>query len=302
MARFASKRSPAEARHLPRPRSKKRSTKRLADPSRDDSTRFVELLGHRIDRLGLEETAVRCRDALVRGERTHHVSLNAAKIVRARDDERLAGILRSAQLVNADGQSIVWASRLLGDPLPERVAGIDLMSSLLDVAEAEGFRVYFLGARPDVLDRALVNLRMQHPQLVVAGAHHGYFDASDNEEICNHINSAGADMLFVAMSSPRKEYWVAEHAHLLEVALIMGVGGALDVVAGVVVRAPRWIQDAGLEWAFRLFQEPRRMWRRYLLTNTRFVGIVLAAVGLRALRHISHLTTVTKPPERSDGE
>lgn len=259
----------------------------LADLGGKRSMPFVNLLGYRINRSGLEATATRCRDAVVRQERIHHVSLNAAKVVRARDDQALRAVLQAAQLVNADGQSLVWASRLLGDPLPERVAGIDLMFRLLEIAEAEGFRVYFLGARADVLDRALEDLRVVHPTLAIAGSHHGYFDAHENAEICNHINGANADILFVAMSSPRKEYWVAECGRMLEVPLIMGVGGALDVVAGAVARAPHWVQNAGFEWAFRLLQEPRRMWRRYLSTNLQFVGIVSAALAVRILQRFS---------------
>jgi len=248
-----------------------------------DGTSSVELLGYRIDRLDLEATAQTCRDAIVRQERVHHVSLAAAKAVNARSDVRLAGILRDAELVSADGQSLVWASRLLGEPLPERVPGIDLMNRLLEIAEAEGFRVFFLGARPDVLARALANLRARHPQLIVAGSHHGYFDPESSQSICAEINRARPQILFVAMSSPQKEYWVSDHGSTLDLPVIVGVGGSLDVVAGVVRRAPRWMQRAGLEWAFRLLQEPGRMWRRYLFTNVRFVCLVAVAMTRRAL-------------------
>jgi len=260
----------------------------VADADATRSTQFVELLGCRIDRLGLDATAERCRDAVVRKERIHHVSLAAAKIIYARNDQRLAAILQEAQLVNADGQSVVWASRLLGDPLPERVPGIDLMLRLLEIAEAEAFRIFFLGARADVLAQALTNLRARHPRLMIAGSHHGYFDADSSEQICAGINMARPDILFVAMSSPQKEYWVGDYGPVLDVPVIVGVGGSLDVVAGVVRRAPRWIQRTGFEWAFRLLQEPRRLWRRYLFTNTQFVGIVAAAVARRTLGRLHH--------------
>jgi N-acetylglucosaminyldiphosphoundecaprenol N-acetyl-beta-D-mannosaminyltransferase len=243
----------------------------------------VWLLGHRVDRLGLEATVDRCHRALLRRERVHHVSLAAAKLVYARDDPRLARVIDSADLVNADGQAVVWASRLLGTPLPERVAGIDLMHALIGLAEVEGFRVFFLGARADVLDRAVENIRRLHPRLEVAGTHHGYFDDDENDALCDEVNAARPDVLFVAMSSPRKEYWVADCAAKLEAPLIVGVGGALDVVAGEVARAPRWLQRAGLEWAFRLAQEPQRLWKRYLVTNTRFVLLVVGAFARRAV-------------------
>jgi N-acetylglucosaminyldiphosphoundecaprenol N-acetyl-beta-D-mannosaminyltransferase len=252
-----------------------------ADPQRP--TPSVQVLGYRIDRLDLEATAQRCRDAVVRRERVHHVSLAAAKAVTARDDRRLAEVLRDAELVSADGQSLVWASRLLGEPLPERVPGIDLMLRLLEIAEAEGFRVFFLGARPDVLARALTNLRERYPRLIIAGSHHGYFDTESCEDVCAEINRGQPQILFVAMSSPQKEYWVSDYGSILDTQVIVGVGGSLDVIAGVVRRAPQWMQRAGLEWAFRLVQEPGRLWRRYLFTNARFIGIVAAALGRRAL-------------------
>ena len=233
---------------------------------------------------------MRCRDAVVNRQRSHHVSLNAAKVVLARDDERLARILDAAPLVNADGQSVVWASRLLGAPLPGRVAGIDLMFRLLSIAEAEGFRVYFLGSRQDVLATAVERLRLQYPRLAIAGQHHGYFAASETEAVCAEINASNADMLFVAMSSPKKEYWVEEAGPLLDAPLIVGVGGSLDVVAGKVSRAPTWMQKAGLEWFFRFLQEPRRMWRRYTVTNVRFIALVAVAVSSRLLGGIRRLS------------
>lgn len=241
------------------------------------------LLGRRVHSLGLEATAERCRRAVLRSERLYHASLNAAKVVSARDDRRLAHVLDSADLVTADGQALVWASRLLGTPLPERVAGIDLMHRLLELAEVEGFRVFFLGAREDVLGRAVENIRRSHPRLAVAGSHHGYFDDSENDSVCAAVNAVRPDVLFVAMSSPRKEYWVEDCGARLDVPLIVGVGGALDVVAGDVARAPEWMQRAGLEWLFRLLQEPRRLWRRYLVTNTRFVSLLAGALVRRRL-------------------
>lgn len=258
------------------------------DPSVEDRTSasdqiapVVDILGYRVDRLGLEATAMRCRDIVVHRKRSHHVSLNAAKLVRAQDDARLAQILDAAELVNADGQSIVWAARLLGTPLPERVPGIDLMFRLLEIAEADGFRVYFLGSRVDVLQEAIKKLRNLHPGLAIAGSHHGYFGTHENAAMCTVINSANVDILFVAMSSPQKEYWVEECRSLLDAPLIVGIGGALDVVAGVVNRAPIWMQKTGLEWFFRFLQEPARMWRRYLVTNTRFVALLAGTLTFR---------------------
>lgn len=242
----------------------------------------ADVFGFRVARLGLEETVLRFRDAIVRGDRLYQASINAAKLVNARRNERLAGVLHSADLLSADGQSIVWASRVLGDRLPERVAGIDLMFRLLDLAEREGFSVFILGARTDVLEAGIRKIVERHPHLDVAGSHHGYFDDSEGETICALINRAQPQVLFVAMSSPRKEFWVEANAGRLDVPVIVGVGGSIDVVAGVAARAPRWMQRGGLEWAFRLVQEPRRLWRRYLRTNTAFAALVLTAASHRA--------------------
>jgi N-acetylglucosaminyldiphosphoundecaprenol N-acetyl-beta-D-mannosaminyltransferase len=232
------------------------------------------VLGCLIDRLDLDATLRRCEELIDAGEPVQHVVVNAAKLVMLQDDPRLEEIVAACALVNADGQSVVWASRLLRDPLPARVAGIDLMHRLLALAEQKGYRVFVLGARDAVLQRALERLRELHPGLEVAGARHGYFSEAETPDVCDAIRAARPDILLVAMSSPRKEYWLAEHGPGLGVPFMMGVGGSIDVLAGVTRRAPRWMQRAGLEWLYRLIQEPRRLARRYLVTNTRFVYLV----------------------------
>jgi N-acetylglucosaminyldiphosphoundecaprenol N-acetyl-beta-D-mannosaminyltransferase len=171
---------------------------------------------------------------------------------------------------------------LLGAVLPERVAGIDLMSELLDLAERERYRVYVLGARADVLERAIANIRDRHPHLKLAGRRDGYFADEEAEAVAAEVRAAAPDIVFLAMSSPRKEYWIAEHGGSTGAALVVGVGGAIDVWAGVARRAPLWMQRAGLEWFYRLAQEPRRMWRRYLVTNLLF-GYALCAALVKRL-------------------
>ena len=237
-------------------------------------TAGVELLGCRIDALDMEGTLRRCERFIAERTGAHQVSVNAAKLVALRSDARLRGIVSASPLVNADGQSVVWASRLLGRPLPGRVAGIDLMHRLLELAERKGYRVYFLGARADVLARALERLRAVHPSLVVAGSRDGYFSDDESDAVVAGIREAEPDILFVAMSSPRKEYWVADHSKDLGVPFVMGVGGALDVVAGEARRAPGWAQRIGMEWFVRFLQEPRRLFGRYARTNSQFVWLV----------------------------
>ncbi len=239
------------------------------------STERVDVLGCPVDALDMPETVERCLELIDRGRPSQHVVVNAAKLVEFNRNERMAQIIKGCELVNADGQSIVWAARMLGHELPGRVAGIDLMHELLAAAAQRGLRVFLLGAKPEVLEEAARRLKLDNPGLMIAGTHHGWFDDSQNASVVRAIHEAQPDMLFVAMSSPRKEYWLSENLRELHVPFAMGVGGALDVVAGVSRRAPRWMQRAGLEWAWRLLQEPRRLWRRYLVSNLRFAALVL---------------------------
>jgi N-acetylglucosaminyldiphosphoundecaprenol N-acetyl-beta-D-mannosaminyltransferase len=231
----------------------------------------AEILGCPIDRLDVDEAVERCRELIEEPGRTaSQVSVNAAKLVALREDPWLRELVLACDLVTADGQSVVWASHLLGDALPERVAGIDLMGRLIALAEERGYSVFFLGATPSVLARAVATIRARHPRLQLAGSRDGYFRPDEEPAVRDEIRSAAPDVLFVAMSSPRKEHWVAAAARL-DVGFAMGVGGSLDVVAGDVRRAPPAVQRLGLEWLFRLVQEPRRLLRRYVTTNTRFL-------------------------------
>ena len=154
------------------------------------------------------------------------------------------------------------------------MAGPDLFDALLALAARKAYSVYLLGAQPGVAEEAARKVAALHPGLTIAGVHHGYFDPED-VTVVEAVHRAHPDMLFVGMPSPRKEYWVSENLDRLGVSFTLGVGGTFDVVAGVTSRAPMWMQRAGLEWVYRLYQEPRRMWKRYLVGNTRFVALVV---------------------------
>ena len=238
----------------------------------------AEVLGCRIDRLDMRATLAEVERVIASRRYTQHMAINAAKLVTMHEDARLREIVGGCGLVNADGQSVVWASRMLGDPLPERVAGIDLMHELLALAQEKGYRVYFLGARAEVLERALERLRGEYPRLQVAGARDGYFSDAEEADVAAAVAASRADILFVAMSSPRKEYFLGAHGPRLGAPFVMGVGGSIDVVAGITRRAPLVWQRAGCEWLYRLLQEPRRMFRRYAVTNTRFAMLVARAL------------------------
>ena len=233
------------------------------------------MLGCDIDPLTFDETVSEI-DRLIRvGEPAQHCAVNAAKVVMLQQDSRLRDIVAGCRLVNADGQSVVWASKLLGRPLPERVAGIDLFQALLSLAAQRGYSAYFLGAKPEVIHKVGTRASMEHPRLRIAGLRDGYFSANETGAVVESIREASPDMLFVGMPSPKKEYWLAENLKSLGVPFTMGVGGTFDVYAGVVKRAPLWMQRSGFEWAARLLQEPRRMWKRYLVTNARFGWLVV---------------------------
>jgi N-acetylglucosaminyldiphosphoundecaprenol N-acetyl-beta-D-mannosaminyltransferase len=248
------------------------------------TTDRATLLGCDIDRLDMDETLERCREYLDNGHFAQHMSINAAKLVSLRADERMRRIVAGCDLVSADGQSIVWASRLLGDPLPTRVAGIDLMERLLGLAEIHGYRVYILGAREEVLRTAVAKIEERYPKLELAGYRNGYFAEHEAGQIADEIRASRADLLFIAMTSPRKEYFLAACGARSGARLAMGVGGSIDVMAGLTRRAPRAWQRLGLEWLYRLLQEPRRLARRYAVTNLRFASMVVREWWQRRLR------------------
>ena len=232
------------------------------------------LLGCPVDVLTLPETVDRIIAMIHEGGYHSQFSLNAAKIVEARRSSDLRGFLQRASIVNADGQSLVWAGKLLGVRLPERVAGIDLLGALLAAMEREGLSAYFLGAREDVIARAASRIAARHPRLHIAGFHHGHFPPEDDERVAASIAESAPDALFVGMSSPRKEYWIDARQAATGARFAMGVGGSFDVIAGRTKRAPRQIQRLGLEWAYRTAQEPRRLARRYASTNGAFLKLV----------------------------
>lgn len=229
-----------------------------------------------IDALTLQETTERIVELMRRGGCHSQLSLNAAKVVEARRSPELLGYLERARIVNADGQALVWAGRVLGVPIPERVAGIDLLDRLLTAFEAEDLSAYFLGSQEAVIRPAVEQIARRHPGLRIAGFQHGHFPPEDDERVAAEIAETAPDALFVGMSSPRKEYWIDTHQPLTGASFAMGVGGSFDVLAGVTRRAPRLVQRLGLEWAFRTAQEPRRLAGRYARTNVAFMRLVAA--------------------------
>lgn len=232
------------------------------------------MFGLKIDALTLDDVVWYCRRAVAQRQRLLIGVVNAAKVVNLRSDADLRESLLECDLVLADGQSVVWAGRVLHQRLPERVAGIDLFVRLLELADQENRSIYLLGAKPEVLARLAEVITGRYPGLRIVGRRDGYFSDEQGAEVAAEIRASGADMLFLGMVSPKKEIFLGRYGADLGVPVLHGVGGSFDVLAGVTARAPQLWQRAGMEWAYRLVQEPRRLWRRYLRTNTRFVVLL----------------------------
>jgi N-acetylglucosaminyldiphosphoundecaprenol N-acetyl-beta-D-mannosaminyltransferase len=198
-----------------------------------------------------------------------------------RRDRELDRDVRSSHVISIDGMGIVWGARLLGIPVPERVAGVDVMEGVLRLCQARQYRPYFLGAKPGILGQAVENTRARLPGLQFAGWRDGYFKPDQEDEVVAAIRAARPDCLFIGMPTPRKERFLARHVARLEVPFVMGVGGGLDVLAGHVQRAPQVVQRLGLEWLFRTVQEPTRLAPRYFKTNAAFAAIMAKAMRQR---------------------
>ncbi len=243
-------------------------------PSGPGSRIRVIVAGVAIDNLSEDET-LRVIDDFIALRKPHYMSVvNAAKAVAASRDESLRGVLNRADLVTADGMSVVWASRLLGRPLKARVTGIDLFERLVARAAARGLSVYFLGARQEAVLAVVERFKREHPDLRVAGYRNGYFDRSESARIAEEIKQSRAELLFVALGSPAQEHWISAHLDQSGVRFALGVGGSFDHLSGFARRAPAWMQRIGLEWFYRLMREPRRLWRRYLVGNTVFLWLI----------------------------
>ena len=237
---------------------------------------------HRVDL----DAALAAVDGFVQARAPHYnIAINAAKVVEFQDDAVLREAIGAAHLLTADGQAVVWAARLLGRPPLTRVAGTDLMEALFAHAAKRDYSVYLLGAKDEIVRACVARAQTLYPSLRVAGFRNGYFRREEEAYLVASIRAAAPDLLFLGFGTPAKEYFMRRHFQALGVPFVMGVGGSFDVFAGLVARAPRWVQRAGLEWAFRLGQEPRRMWKRYLVGNTKFawlVGRELLARGNRS--------------------
>lgn len=236
----------------------------------------VDFLGIKVDALTMDETVDQIEKAIDANKRINHVVINAGKVVSMQNDKELYNSVVSCDVINADGQSIVWASNFLGKHLPGRVAGIDLMQELVKLSYAKNYKCFFFGAKEEVVKKVVDIYSEEYGSQIIAGYRNGYFTRDEEPVIARQIAESGTQLLFVAITSPKKENFLHEYKETLKgINFTMGVGGTFDVIAGVTKRAPDWMQDIGMEWFYRFIQEPRRMWRRYLVGNSKFIWLIL---------------------------
>jgi N-acetylglucosaminyldiphosphoundecaprenol N-acetyl-beta-D-mannosaminyltransferase len=237
---------------------------------------MIQILNTNIHNYSMSETLELINTSIKNKQQIHHVVVNAGKMVSMQKDLKLRESVNNCDLINADGQAVVWASRFLGKPLKERVAGIDLMEQLVELSYKNNYKIYFLGAKEDIVKTVTEKYADRYSKNIISGYRNGYFSKDEEPIIAKQISESNADILFVAMSSPTKEIFLFNNKKLLKnVNFIMGVGGSFDVVAGKVKRAPLWMQKSGLEWFYRFAQEPKRMWKRYLVGNSVFIYLVM---------------------------
>jgi N-acetylglucosaminyldiphosphoundecaprenol N-acetyl-beta-D-mannosaminyltransferase len=209
------------------------------------------------------------------GNQMTQVGVNSATVNELVKNEEFRRAVNNADLIHIDGMSVVWALRHLGYTVPERVATPDLADDVIKMAEKEKYSIFLLGAKEAVLASCRINLEKNFPDLKIAGCQSGFYKPEEELSIVKIINKVQPDILFLGMSSPKKEFFFEQYRHDLKVKYVLGVGGYFDIISGHLKRAPRWMQDHGMEWLYRLIQEPRRMWRRYLIGINQFLWLVL---------------------------
>lgn len=231
----------------------------------------IRILNTRIDVLNIKDTIKLVEKYVEKKVPLHLMGVNADKINELNTNERLRQIVNSCGIINADGASVVKASKYLGKPLPERVAGIDLMMDLVKLSAQKGYSIYLLGAKQEVVEKTEKVLKKEFINIKIAGIHNGYFEEEEWPHISSLVKQAKPDFVFVGITSPKKEYLIEYMQDDGNDAVFMGVGGSFDVISGTIKRAPKWMQKTGLEWLFRVIQEPRRLFKRYFVGNLKFI-------------------------------
>ena len=236
----------------------------------------INFLNIPIDAITMKQTLEKIDAAILSNKQIVHSVINAGKVVLMQTDKNLEKSVLNSDLINADGQSIVWAARFLGKKIPERVTGIDLMQELVKMAKQKGYKCYFLGAEKDVLKKMINTYLNEYSSDIIAGYQHGHYKKVKEEEIVDCIKESRPNILFVGMSSPKKEIFIDKYKdQLRSVSFLMGVGGSFDVIAGHKMRAPKLLQNIGCEWLWRFALEPIRLFKRYTIGSLKFILLVI---------------------------
>ncbi len=228
------------------------------------------ILGCPVDDLDLDETLQEIEKMVESGSIHQHVVVNVDKLIKYHKDPELKRIINRCSLINVDGMPLLWASRLLGNPLKERVTGIDLFEKIFSLAAKKKWRLYFLGAMQEVVEIVVHLIKNQYKTIDICGYRNGYWTSEEEPYIVAKIRELQPHILFVGFSSPQKEFFLDRRLKDMAVPFVMGVGGSFDVLAGKTKRAPRWMQNIGLEWFYRFLQEPKRMFKRYFVDDIYF--------------------------------
>lgn len=243
----------------------------------------ITILNTQIDMLNVQETIDLVEQYVLTKTPLHLIGVNADKINELNHNERLKQIVNSCGVINADGASVIYASKFLGTPLPERVAGIDLMIKLIEISEQKKYSIYLLGATQEIIEKTAKVLLQKYPKLNLVGIHNGYFHENDWPDISAELKAKNPDFIFVGITSPLKEYLVEYFQDDGIKGVFMGVGGSFDVISGKIPRAPKWMQKLGFEWLFRMIQEPKRLFKRYLKGNSMFIKAVINEKKMRRI-------------------
>ena len=235
----------------------------------------VEILGVGVDSLTMSQAVERVQDLIKRRENSIVATANAEMLMMATQDTELRDILNAAELVVADGAGTVWAANYLGYEIPERVAGADLVQEIMKISPRQDYKIFLFGAAPGIAEKVKLKAEEIYPGIKIVGVRNGYFTAADEPEIIAQIRKSQADILLAALGVPKQEKFLSRHKSELNVPVSIGVGGTFDVMAGVVKRAPLWMQKAKLEWLFRALLQPSRAGR--LIALPKFVLKVIAS-------------------------
>ena len=249
--------------------------KEVFQEKRLGNNKRINILNIDIDVLNMKQTVELVEKYIVTKTPLHLMGVNADKINECNKNVRLRQIVNSCGVINADGASVVMASKFLKKELPERVAGIDLMIELVELCEKKQYSMYLLGATSEVVNKTSEVLKEKYPKLKIAGVHDGYFKDNEWNEICEKIKTCNPDVVFVGITSPKKEYLIEYLQENDCESVFMGVGESFDVISGKIPRAPLWMQKLNLEWLFRVIQEPKRLFKRYFIGNASFILAVL---------------------------